>query len=92
MHHTGGSIYIVGDSSLTPMAFGYSRTWEQGSGDSYYLDLKRMRLQPAPLKVLSEVTPQYSGYSYGRVTHLIRKASAVAVSFVSSVSDTKLLC
>jgi len=82
----------VGDSSLTPMAFVYSRTWEQGLGDSKYLDLKRMSLQPAPLKVLSEVTPQYSGYSYGIVTHLIRKASAVAVSFESPASETKLLC
>jgi len=91
MHHTGGQSTFVGDSSLTPMAFVYSRTWEQGSGDSKYLDLKRMSLQPAPLKVQSEVTPQYSGYSYGRVTHLIRKASAVAGRFESPASETKLL-
>ena len=35
---------------------------------------------------LTRPLPQYSGYSYGIVTHLIRKATALAVSFESPVA------
>jgi len=48
-----------------------------------------MRLPGQKNPTPDQATTQYSGYSYGRVTHLIRKATAFAVSFESPVSETR---